>query len=52
MAEWASSPGSNFKLQLEGANIALSDNQKSGVYINNDTIEELRLKTSGKGMSR
>ena len=35
------------KLQLEGMNIVLSDDQNSGVYMNNDTIEEIQLKTSG-----
>jgi Carboxypeptidase regulatory-like domain len=35
------------KLQLEGMNIVLSDDQNSGVYMNNDTLEEIQLKTSG-----
>jgi Carboxypeptidase regulatory-like domain len=35
------------KLLLEGMNIVLSDDQNSGVYMNNDTIEEIQLKTSG-----
>jgi hypothetical protein len=35
------------KLMLEGMNIVLSDDQNSGVYMNNDTIEEIQLRTSG-----
>ena len=35
------------KLLLEGMNIVLSDDQNSGVYMNNDTLEEIQLKTSG-----
>jgi hypothetical protein len=35
------------KLNLEGMNIVLSDDQNSGVYMNNDTLEEIQLKTSG-----
>ena len=31
------------KLQIEGMNIVLSDDQNSGVYFNSDTLEELSL---------
>ena len=35
------------KLQIEGMNIVLSDDQNSGVYFNSDTLEEIQLRTSG-----
>ena len=39
------------KLQIEGMNIVLSDDQNSGVYFNSDTLEEIQLKTSGTDAS-
>src|SRR5688572_23970629 len=35
------------KLQIEGMNIVLSDDQNSGVYFNSDTLEEIQIRTSG-----
>jgi hypothetical protein len=39
------------KLQIEGMNIVLSDDQNSGVYFNSDTLEEIQIKTSGNDAS-
>jgi hypothetical protein len=39
------------KLQIEGMNIVLSDDQNSGVYFNSDTLEEIQIKTAGNDAS-
>ena len=39
------------KLQIEGMNIVLSDDQNSGVYFNSDTLEEIQIKRSGNDAS-